>query len=96
MPPNVRVYESTPQYVTYGYTGGYLWGFAAWGTYVYGTGWYYPPYWVYRPGWAPIYRPWHVTYGSGTYYLPGRGTFNAHWGRGLRALWRDCRRRHLQ
>ncbi len=77
----VRVYDSTPDYVVYGYTGGYLWGFPAWGTYVYGTGWYYPPYWVYRPGWPPIYRPWHVTYGSGTYYVPGRGTFDAHWGR---------------
>ncbi len=77
----VRVYNSTPQYVVYGYTGGYLWGYAAWGTFVYGTGWYYPPYWGYRPGWPPVYRPWHVTYGSGTYYLPGRGTFNAHWGR---------------
>ena len=77
----VRVYDSTPEYVVYGYTGGYLWGFPAWGTYVYGTGWYYRPYWVYRPGRPPIYRPWHVTYGSGTYYVPGRGTFDAHWGR---------------
>jgi hypothetical protein len=77
----VRIYDSTPEYVVYGYTAGYLWGFLAWNTYVYGTGYYYPPYWVYRPGYPPIYRPWRVTYGSGTYYLPGRGTFNAHWGR---------------
>ncbi|MCR9134482.1 MAG: hypothetical protein NXI27_00685 [Alphaproteobacteria bacterium] len=77
----VRVYSSTPEYVVYGYTAGYLWGYLAWNTYVYGTGWYYPPYWVYRPGFPPVYRPWRVTYGSGTYYLPGRGTFNAHWGR---------------
>lgn len=77
----VRVYSSTPDYVVVGYTAGYLWGYLAWNTYVYGTGWYYPPYWVYRPGYPPIYRPWQVTYGSGTFYLPGRGTFNAHWGR---------------
>lgn len=77
----VRVYSSTPEYVVYGYTAGYIWGYLAWNTYVYGTGWYYPPYWVYRPGWPPVYRPWRVTYGSGTYYVPGRGTFNAHWGR---------------
>lgn len=77
----VRVYSSTPEYVVVGYTAGYLWGYLAWNTYVYGTGWYYPPYWVYRPGYPPIYRPWQVTYGSGTFYLPGRGTFNAHWGR---------------
>ncbi|MDA7948167.1 MAG: hypothetical protein MPJ78_11910 [Hyphomicrobiaceae bacterium] len=77
----VRVYDATPEYVVYGYTAGYLWGFPAWGTFVYGTGWYYPPYWVLRPGWGPIYRPWHVSYGSGVYYLPGRGTFDAHWGR---------------
>lgn len=77
----VKVYSSTPEYVVYGYTAGYIWGYLAWNTYVYGTGWYYPPYWVYRPGYPPIYRPWQVTYGSGTYYVPGRGTFNAHWGR---------------
>ncbi|WP_136658055.1 hypothetical protein [Nitratireductor sp. XY-223] len=77
----VRVYETTPEYVVYGYTSGYLWAFLAWGTLIYGTGWYYPPYWVYRPGYPPIYRPWRVTYGSGTYYLPGRGTFTAHYGR---------------
>ncbi len=77
----VRVYETTPSYVVYGYTSGYLWGFLAWNAFVYGTGWYYPPYWVYRPGYPPIYRPWRVTYGSGTYYLPGRGTFNTYWGR---------------
>ncbi|MCP4315020.1 MAG: hypothetical protein GY789_03040 [Hyphomicrobiales bacterium] len=77
----VRVYQSTPTYVTYGYTSGYMWAFLAWGTFVYGTGYYYPPYWVYRPGYPPIYRPWRVTYGSGTYYLPGRGTFTAHYGR---------------
>ena len=77
----VRIYQTAPSYVVVGYTAGYLWGFLAWNTYVYGTGWYYPPYWVYRPGYPPIYRPWRVTYGSGTYYLPGRGTFNAHWGR---------------
>ncbi|MEX3011809.1 hypothetical protein [Hoeflea sp. TYP-13] len=77
----VRVYDSTPEYVTTGYTSGYLWAFLAWNTYVYGTGYYYPPYWVYRPGYPPIYRPWNVSYGSGTYYLPGRGTFTAHYGR---------------
>ncbi|MCY6383244.1 hypothetical protein [Hoeflea prorocentri] len=77
----VRVYETTPDYVVYGYTSGYLWAFLAWGTLIYGTGYYYPPYWVYTPGYPPIYRPWRVTYGSGTYYLPGRGTFTAHYGR---------------
>lgn len=77
----VRVYETTPDDVVYGYTSGYLWTFLAWGTLIYGTGYYYPPYWVYTPGYPPIYRPWRVTYGSGTYYLPGRGTFTAHYGR---------------
>ena len=39
----VRVYDTEPDAVWYSYTMGYLSGFLSWGTYVYGTGWYYPP-----------------------------------------------------
>lgn len=72
----VRVYRTEPGAVWFGYTMGYLAGYLAWGTYVYGTGWRYPPYWgpVGRYGWRGYYpRP--VTYGLGAYYNPARGVY---------------------
>jgi len=72
----VRVYESSPDAVWYGYTSGYLWSFAAWGALAYGTGWYYRPYWYSQPGWRyPIYYPRPVHFGMGAYYNPVRGSF---------------------
>lgn len=72
----VRIYETEPDAVWYGYTAGYLGAYLAWNTFVYGSGWYYPPYW----GWYgaarwPIYYPRPVTYGIGAYYNPVRGTY---------------------
>jgi len=69
----VRIYETEPDAVWYGYTMGYLTGFLAWGTFVYGTGWYYRPW--YRPGRLPVFFPRPVTYGIGAFYNPIRGTF---------------------
>ncbi len=69
----VRVYETEPNAVWYGYTMGYVTGFLAWGVFVYGTGWYYRPW--YRPGFRPIYYPRPVTYGIGAFYNPIRGTY---------------------
>lgn len=69
----VRVYESEPNAVWYGYTMGYLTGYLAWGVFVYGTGWYHRPW--YRPGLRPIYFPRPVTYGIGAFYNPIRGTY---------------------
>ncbi|WP_037547474.1 SH3 domain-containing protein [Stappia stellulata] len=69
----VRVYESEPDAVWYGYTSGYLWGYLAWGAIVYGTGWSYRPYWRY--GALPIYYPRPVTFGIGAYYNPAYGTY---------------------
>ena len=72
----VRVYDTEPDAVWYGYTMGYLSGYLAWGTYVYGTGWAYPPYWYNWPGYAyPIYYPRPVTWGIGAYYNPIRGMY---------------------
>jgi hypothetical protein len=72
----VRVYETEHDAVWYGYTMGYLSGFLAWGTYVYGTGWYYPPYWYNWPGYSyPIYYPRPATWGLGAYYNPVRGVY---------------------
>jgi hypothetical protein len=72
----VRVYDTEPDAVWYSYTMGYLYGFPAWGTYVYGTGWSYPPYWYNLPGYGyPIYYPRPVTWGLGAYYNPVRGMY---------------------
>ncbi|MEJ8570935.1 SH3 domain-containing protein [Microbaculum marinum] len=72
----VRVYDTEPGAVWFGYTMGYLGAYLAWDNLVYGTGWYYPPYW----GWYgaaryPIYYPRPVTYGIGAYYNPVRGVY---------------------
>lgn len=69
----VRVYQTEPDAVWFGYTMGYLSGYLAWGTFVYGTGWYYRP-WI-RPALRPIYFPRPVTYGIGAFYSPVRGVF---------------------
>jgi hypothetical protein len=72
----VHVYDTEPDAVWYGYTMGYLSGYLAWGTYVYGTGWAYSPYWYRWPGYAyPIYYPRPVTWGIGAYYNPIRGMY---------------------
>ncbi|MCG7394380.1 SH3 domain-containing protein [Microvirga sp. ACRRW] len=72
----VRVYDTEPDAVWYSYTMGYLYGFPAWGTYVYGTGWLYPPYWYNWAGYNyPIYYPRPFTWGLGAYYNPVRGMY---------------------
>jgi hypothetical protein len=63
----VHVYESTPEVVYVGYTSGYLWSFPYYGVPVYGTGWYYPPYW------GGIYYPRPPTWGLHVGYNPWTG-----------------------
>jgi hypothetical protein len=52
------------------YTAGYMWGMMAWGCCMWGTGWYYPPY--YGGG---IYYPCLPTYGCGAWYNPYTGAY---------------------
>ena len=69
----VTVYDSTPEVVYVGYTPGYVWSYPWWGVPIYGTGWYYPPYW------GPCcYYPRPVTYGVHVTYNPYTG-----WGMGF-------------
>jgi hypothetical protein len=68
----VTVYESTPSVVYVGYTPGYIWSYPWWGVPIYGTGWYYPPYW------GAVYYPHPVTYGVHVTYNPYTG-----WGMGF-------------
>jgi hypothetical protein len=73
----VRVYSSSSDGVTYGYTSGYTMSYVSAGVVVYGTGYYYPPY-IY-PAPIPIYYPYPYSYSGATYYNPTTGAW-AHGG----------------
>ncbi len=63
----VQVYQSTPEYVWYGYTPGYIGWYSWYGCPVYGTGWYY------RGWYGPICYPRPVTYGVGVAWSSNGG-----------------------
>ena len=76
----VYIYESTPQYIYTGYTPGYMGGYLYGPTVIWGTGWYY------RPWYGAYYYPRPVTFGFGMSYNPYTGwgmsygmSFNAGW-----------------
>lgn len=72
----VYVYDSTPDIVVTGYTGGYTNMYVSYGVVVYGTGWYYPPYYHYPPHYAyPVYHPYPHSYGVAAGYNPHTGTY---------------------
>jgi hypothetical protein len=72
----VTVYASSPTAVTYGYTAGYTLGYVSAGVVVYGTGYYYPPY--YYPAPIPVFIPYPYSYSGSTWYNPSTGA----WARG--------------
>ena len=75
---HVHVYESTPEVVYVGYTPGYLWSYPYYGVPVYGTGWYYPPYW------GRYYYPRPPTWGFHVGYNPWTGwNFGVSWSNGF-------------
>jgi hypothetical protein len=55
----VYVYDTDPNYVTYGYLPGYYGDYYAWGVMAYGTGWYYESYFH-----DDVYWPYGYTYGA--------------------------------
>ncbi len=63
----VYIYDSTPDVVYVGYLPGYTWSFAYHGCVVYGTG-----YW-YRPWYHNYYYPRPVTWGFGVHWNPYTG-----------------------
>ena len=72
---HLTVYESTKEVVHVGYTPGYMWTYPYYGVPVYGTGWYYPPYY------GIYYYPRPPTWGLHVGYNPWTGwTFGASWG----------------
>jgi len=91
----VRIYETTPEVVYVGYYPGYSHSYHYHGCLVYGTGWYYPPYWgptAYYPrystwGFHVRWNPWYG-WSLGFSYSTGRFTFGigvGGWHRG--GLW---------
>jgi hypothetical protein len=63
----VYIYDSTPDVIYVGYTPGYMGCYVYGATVVYGTGYYYNPWY------GPYYYPHHVTYGYSMHYNPWTG-----------------------
>ncbi len=71
----VQIYDSTPDVVYVGYTPGYMWSYPYYGVPIYGTGWYYPPYY------GRYYYPRTPTWGLHVGYNPWTGwNFGVSWG----------------
>jgi hypothetical protein len=66
--------DKDDDWVTYAAYAGYTGVMIGWGCAVWGTGWYYPPYYWYG-GYYPIYYPYWRTYGYGSWYNPYTGVY---------------------
>ena len=82
----VYVYDATPSTVYVGYYPGYTYSYPYYGSLVYGTGWYYRPWYgsYYYPrastwGFHVRYNPWHG-WSFGFSYSTGRFTFGIGYG----------------
>jgi hypothetical protein len=74
---HVHIYEdeSDSESVSTGYTSGYFGVSVAFGVAMYGSGWYYPPYYGY-PGYGyPFYYPYPYSYGASAWYNPNTGMY---------------------
>jgi len=74
---HVHVYEdeSDSESVSTGYTSGYFGVSVAFGVAMYGSGWYYPPYYGY-PGFGyPYYYPYPHSFGASSWYNPNTGMY---------------------
>ena len=69
----VTVVDDDDNYPVYGYTAGYMGMSIAFGCAMWGTGWYYPPY--YHGG---AYYPRPVAYGGGVAYNPWTGAYGGY------------------
>jgi hypothetical protein len=72
----VTVEDDSDEWVTFAAAAAYTGVMIAWGCAVWGTGYYYPPYYY-----GGIYRPYYPTYGYGAWYNPWNGAY----GRGYAA-----------
>jgi len=76
---HVHVYDSNSNSVQTGYTGGYTGVHVSYGVAMYGSGWYYPPYYGYYPYYGYPYYPYYYaypySYGASTWYNPNTGRY---------------------
>ena len=70
----VTVEESNDDWVVYAAAAGYTGMMVAWGCTVWGSGWYYPPYYGFYGGY-PYYYPHFPTYGYSAFYNPWTGAY---------------------
>jgi hypothetical protein len=66
--------DEEDEWVTCVAAAGYMGLMIGWGCCVWGSGWYYPPYWWYG-GYYPWYYPYPRTYGFSAWYNPYTGTY---------------------
>jgi hypothetical protein len=66
--------DENDDWVTYAAVAGYTGVMIGWGCTMWGTGWYYPPYYWYG-GYYPGYYPYWRTYGYGAWYNPYTGIY---------------------
>jgi len=72
----VNVYDSDADSVTYGYTAGYSGVYVAYGVAMWGTGYYYSPFYAYGIYPYPVYWPCpFYTYGASAWYNPATGIY---------------------
>jgi hypothetical protein len=69
------VEDNDDDWVTYAAVAGYTGLMIGWGCAVWGTGWYYPPYWGWGGGYYPYYYPHYPSYGYGAWYNPWTGGY---------------------
>jgi hypothetical protein len=76
---HVNIYESDDNTVSTGYTSGYFGSHVSFGVVVYGSGYYYPPYYGYYPYYGypyyPYYYPYPYSYGGSAWYNPNTGMY---------------------
>ena len=66
--------DDDDDWVVYAAAAGYTGMMVAWGCTVWGTGWYYPPYYGWG-GYYPYYYPHFPTYGYSAWYNPWTGAY---------------------
>ena len=66
--------DDDDEWVTFAAAAGYTGMMVAWGCAVWGSGWYYPPYWGWG-GYYPYYYPYFPTYGYSAWYNPWTGAY---------------------
>jgi hypothetical protein len=72
----VTVEDDDDEWATFATAAMYTGVMVAWGCAVWGSGWYYPPYYGGFYGGYPMYRGYYPTYGYGAAYNPWTGAYS--------------------